>query len=143
MGFSAAIAASSNTELGVAYLVLDDFWYRLELLGGVRYLHVANKFNFYSDTLDSLSAKENIWDGFGGIRFTGILTDSISATVRADVGGGSSDLVWNVAALVDWQYKHWGSVYAGYRVLDYKVSNEGLGLNLQAKGPVIGLTFYW
>ncbi|TXL15290.1 hypothetical protein BMR06_16145, partial [Methylococcaceae bacterium HT5] len=57
--------------------------------------------------------------------------------------GGSSDLVWNVAALVDWKFKHWGSAYAGYRVLDYKVSNEALGLNLQAKGPVIGLAFYW
>ena len=130
-------------ELGVAYRVLEDFWYRVELLGGIRYMYVKNTFDFYSDKLDSLSANDNLWDGFGGIRFTAIMTDSLTATVRADVGGGSSDLVWNVAAMVDWQYKHWGSVYAGYRVLDYKVSNENLGLNLQAKGPVIGLSFYW
>ena len=130
-------------ELGVAYLVSDDFWYRFEVLGGVRYMYVENKFDFYSDNLDTLSANDSLWDGFGGIRFTGIMTDSLTATVRADVGGGSSDLVWNVAALVDWRYLHWGSVYAGYRVLDYKVSNEDLGLNLQAKGPVIGLSFNW
>ena len=131
------------TELGVAYRVLEQSWYRFELLGGIRYLHVENKFNFYSVALDSLSAKEDIWDGFGGIRFTAIMDDNLTATIRADAGGGGSDLVWNVAALVDWQYKHWGSAYVGYRVLDYKVSQEALGLNLQAKGPVIGLSFYW
>ncbi|WP_428353933.1 hypothetical protein [Methyloprofundus sp.] len=131
------------SELGVTYRLLADYWYKVELLGGVRYLYVANKFDFYSDNLDTLSAKDNLWDGFGGIRLTGYLNDSISATVRADAGGGSSDLVWNVAALVDWQYKHWGSVYAGYRAMDYKVSNEALGLNLQAKGPVVGLAFNW
>jgi len=130
-------------ELGVTYRVLEDFWYRVELLGGVRYMYVENKFDFYSDKLDSLSAKDSLWDGFGGIRLTGFLNDSIRATVRADVGGGSADLVWNVTALVDWRYLNWGSVYAGYRVLDYKVSNEALGLNLQAKGPVVGLNFYW
>ena len=130
-------------ELGVAYRVLEDFWYRFELLGGVRYMFVENKFDSYSENLGTLSAKDSLWDGFGGIRLTGFLNDSISATVRADVGGGSSDLVWNVAALVDWKFKHWGSVYAGYRVLDYTVSNDALGLNLQAKGPVIGLSFYW
>ena len=130
-------------ELGVAYKVIADFWYKVEVLGGVRYLYVANKFDFYSDNLDTLSAKDNLWDGFGGIRLTGYLNDSIRATVRADAGGGSSDLVWNVAALVDWQYKHWGSVYAGYRVMDYKVSDQELGLNLQAKGPVVGLAFNW
>lgn len=130
-------------ELGVTYRVLDDSWYRVELLGGVRYMYVENKFDFNTEKLDSLSAKDNLWDGFGGIRLKGILNDSISATVRADVGGGSSDLVWNVAALVDWKFKHCGSAYAGYRVLDYTVSKEALGLNLQAKGPVIGLSFYW
>ena len=130
-------------ELGVTYRVLEDFWYRVELLGGLRYMYVENKFDFYNDNLATLSAKDNLWDGFGGIRLTGFLNDSISATVRADVGGGSSDLVWNVAAMIDWQFKHWGSAYAGYRVLDYKVSNEALDLNLQAKGPVIGLAFYW
>ena len=130
-------------ELGVTYRVLEDFWYRFELLGGVRYMYVENKFDSYSENLGTLSAKNNLWDGFGGIRLTGFLNDSISATVRADVGGGSSDLVWNVAALVDWQYLNWGSVYAGYRVLDYSVSKEALGLNLQAKGPVIGLAFNW
>ena len=130
-------------ELGVTYRVLADYWYKVEVLGGVRYMYVANKFDFYNDGLDTLSAKDNLWDGFGGIRLTGYLNDSISATVRADAGGGSSDLVWNVAALVDWQFKHWGSVYAGYRVLDYTVSNQPLGLNLQAKGPVIGLAFNW
>ncbi len=131
------------TELGVAYRAIKQPWYRVELLGGIRYMHIANKFNISRPALGTSSAKANIWDGFGGVRLTGFLTDSLSATVRADVGGGSSDLVWNVAAIVDWRYLHWGSVYAGYRVLDYKVSNANLGLNLQAKGPVVGLGFNW
>lgn len=105
-------------------------------------MYIENKIDSYSDNLDSLSVKDNLRDGFGGIRLTGFLNDSISVTVRADVGGGSSDLVWNVAALVDWKFKHWGSL-CRHRVLDYKVTKEALGLDLQAKWPVIGLSFYW
>jgi len=130
-------------ELGVAYLLSDESWYKLEILGGVRYMYIENKFDFYNDNLNTLSANGNVWDGFGGIRLTGIMTDSLTATVRADVGGGNSDLVWNAVALVNWRYLHWGSIFAGYRVLDYKVSNGPLAFDLQAKGPVIGLSFHW
>ena len=73
-------------ELGVAYQVMDDFWYKVEILGGIRYMYVKNEFDFYSDKQGSISANDNLWDGFGGIRLTGFLNDSISATVRADVG---------------------------------------------------------
>ena len=81
-------------ELGVIYRVLADYWYKVEVLRRLRYMYVENKFVFYNDKPNDFSARDNLWDGFGGIRLTGYLNDSISATVRADVGGGSSDLVW-------------------------------------------------
>lgn len=130
-------------ELGAAYRVLEHERFRFELLGGVRYLYVSNKFEFNSDVLNTQSADTDLWDGFGGMRLTGFITDSITATLRADVGGGTSDLVWNLIAIADWRYKEWGSVYAGYRVLDYQFNERVLDLNLQGKGPVVGLGFYW
>ncbi len=130
-------------ELGATYRVLEHQRFRFELLGGVRYLYVSNKFDFNGDTLSTQSADTDLWDGFGGIRLTGFITESITATVRADVGGGTSDLVWNLIAIADWRYKNWGSVYAGYRVLDYQFNESVLDLNLQGKGPVAGLGFYW
>ena len=133
-------------ELGFAYRIFEHEYFEAEVLAGVRYLYAGNKFEYNAANIDlsiNRSAHANIWDGFAGVRLTGYILDSLSATVRADIGGGASDLVWNIDALVDWRYIDWGSVYAGYRVLDYKVSNKDIDLNLQGTGPVIGLAFYW
>lgn len=130
-------------EFGGSYRAWHNARFELELLAGVRYLNVNNKFSFNNDVLPTIAANANIWDGFGGIRMTGHLTEIISARVRADVGGGDSDLVWNVIATVVWQFYKWASLYAGYRALDYQVSNDNIGLNLQGKGPVVGFGFHW
>ena len=131
-------------EIGGSYRVLNHPRYSLEVLGGMRYAHLDNTFSFnHISRVDDLSAKIDLWDGFGGVRFIGHITQSISATVRADAGAGSSDLVWNTIATVDWRYKDWGSVYAGYRALDYDFKENNVGIDLRVKGPVIGATFYW
>jgi len=133
-------------ELGFAYRIFEHEYFEAEVLAGVRYLYVDNKLEYSADKIDfsiNRSAHANIWDGFAGVRFTGYILDSLSTVVRADVGGGTSDLVWNISALLDWRYIDWGSAYAGYRVLNYKVSSQNIGLDIQGTGPVIGLAFYW
>ena len=66
---------------------------------------------------------------------------------RGDVGGGGSDLVWNVSLLGGYRFKKWGSVFAGYRVLDYDYSS-GSGasrfvFDTRMQGPLLGLAFYF
>jgi len=122
--------------------------WNLLVLTGVRYLSVKNTFTFERGSLfDPLESSANIWDGFIGVRFTGKMTESISAHARADIGTGDSDMVWNAILTVDWRYTDWGSVFAGYRWLDYDFNKGGgpdeFGINIRGEGPIVGLGFYW
>jgi len=135
-------------EFGGTYSVIEKHRFELEVLAGVRYLSVKNRFTFErGDLFDPLEGSANIWDGFAGVRFTGKMTESISARARADIGTGDSDMVWNAILTVDWRYNDWGSVYAGYRWLDYDFKEgsgpDEFGINIRGEGPVVGLGFYW
>jgi len=135
-------------EIGGTYSVIEEPRLELELLTGVRYLSVKNVFTFKGgDLFDPLEGSANIWDGFAGVRFTGKMTKSISARARADIGTGDSNMVWNTILTVDWRFTDWGSVYAGYRWLDYDFNKgsgpDEFGINIRGEGPVAGLGFYW
>jgi len=131
------------TEFGAAYRFYEKEHIDLEILSGLRYLHIANDFSFNNNLFSDRHAKSNNWDVFAGFRVTAYLLESLSARVRADVGGGSSDLVWSVATTLDWRYVDWGSAYAGYKVLDYSFKDKSLSVDLQGTGPFFGLGFYW
>lgn len=135
-------------ELGGTYRVIEKSRFELEVLMGVRRLNVRNTFTFQrADLFDPLEGSAHIWDGFAGIRSTGKMTESINAHARADIGTGDSDMVWNLIISVDWRYANWGSLYAGYRWLDYDFKKgsgpDEFGINIHGKGPIVGLGFYW
>jgi len=133
-------------EVGEAYRVLETAYFDVEVLGGLRHLHVEDKLSF-DNLLPTIEASGSVLDGFAGGRITGRVTDSINAHARGDIGTGQTKFLWNVMLGMDWQYKDWGSVYAGYRWLSYEFEKEktgnDLGVNLKATGPVIGLIFNW
>ncbi|NQT70189.1 MAG: hypothetical protein HQ552_11475 [Desulfobacteraceae bacterium] len=136
------------TEFGGTYSLIEKPKYKLEVLAGIRHLNVKNKFTFDKSNLFSpLEGSANIWDGFGGARFARKLTEGISAHARADIGTGDSDVVWNIVLSMEWRYNAWGSIYAGYRWLNYDFNelngNDEFGINIRAEGPGVGLGFYW
>ncbi|NCF29883.1 MAG: hypothetical protein GWP69_21100 [Gammaproteobacteria bacterium] len=127
-------------ELGGTYLVTEGSPF-VEVLAGARYQKIDLK---ASPT--PVSVDENWWDGFVGARITG-QWGNWKVVGRADVGGGGSDLVWNVSLLGDYRFKNWGSVFAGYRVLDYDYSS-GSGasrfvFDTRLQGPLLGLAFHF
>lgn len=90
---------------------------------------------------------ENWWDVFGGARLLTHFTDKLTLVSRGDIGAGGSSLVWNVSFILDYQFKKWGSVFIGYRWLDYDYSS-GSGKDRYAydalqQGPLLGLAFHW
>jgi hypothetical protein len=135
-------------EFGGTYSLIEKPKYELEVLAGIRYLNVKNKFTFNrSDLFSPLEDSADIWDGFAGARFARKLTESISAHARADIGTGNSDVVWNINLFVEWRYNDWCSMYAGYRWLNYDFNefngNNEFGIDIRAEGPAAGLGFYW
>jgi hypothetical protein len=97
--------------------------------------------------LNLVDSNESWWDVFAGVRLHTHFTDKWTLVSRGDIGAGGSDLVWNVSFILDYQYKEWGSVFMGYRWLDYDYDN-GSGLDRYAydatqQGPLAGFTFFW
>ena len=131
-------------EFGGGYMVRDAYP-SVELLAGVRYTNLE----ISASPVPPIDVDESWWDGFGGLRLIQELGDNSgwSLVGKADVGGGGSDLTWSALAAVDWQYKKWGSVRAGYKWLGYDYET-GTGSNRFAydvvyQGPIVGMLFYW
>jgi hypothetical protein len=133
-------------ELGVAYKVATFGINDLEVLGGARYTRQDLKVNLNLGPV-LVNVTETWWDGFAGLRIFTHISDSWTFIGRADIGGGGSDFVWNLVGMFDYQFKDWGSVFFGYRWLDYDY-DSGSGLDRYAydatqSGPLAGLSFYW
>ena len=133
-------------EIGVAYKVGTFGINDIEILGGARYTRqdIDVKLNPGPQLVD---VTEHWWDGFAGLRIFTHISDNWTFIGRGDIGGGGSDLIWNVAAMFDYQFKNWGSVFFGYKWMDYDYEN-GSGMDRYAydaleQGPLAGLAFYW
>ena len=145
-------------EFGGAYKIWDApvLWNApssMELLAGVRYTNLdifvsTQAFNL-PRPLPNVNIEKNLWDGFGGVRLIQALGENTGWRLigNADVGAGSSDLTWSAMVTVNWQYKKWGSVRAGYKWLGYDVdtgtAREHLAYNVVYQGPIVGLVFNW
>jgi len=134
-------------ELGAAYQVAQYEKTDIELLFGARYTEQQNKTRIKNGpTL--VDVDEAWWDGFVGGRTSTRLSDKWHFVARADVGAGGSDLVWNLVGFFDYRFKEWGSVFFGYKWLDYDYDNGKKGANAYTfdaiqQGPLAGINFHW
>ncbi len=144
VGFDNTIA-----ELGAAYWIYGTERTNWELLGGARYtkqeLDVA-----IDKGPDLVTVEEDWWVGFFGGRFSAQFSPQWTFNGRADfgVGSGESNRIWNLFGTFDYRFNDWGSVFIGYKWMDYDYENDSKGLKNYAydasqQGPLAGLKFYW
>ena len=144
VGFKNTIA-----ELGVGYWVFGTERTDWELIGGARYtkqdLDVAVK-----NGPDLLEVDETWWVGFFGGRMSAELSKNWTFIGRADfgVGPGKTNRIWNLNAMFDYRFKEWGSVFAGYKWMDFDYENSDNGFDRYAydatqQGPLVGLNIHW
>ena len=69
---------------------------------------------------------------------------------RADfgVGAGETNRIWNFNGMFDYRFRKWGSVFAGYKYMNYDYDNgeKGSGLytcDASQQGPLVGFNFHW
>jgi len=95
----------------------------------------------------SVEGRQVWFDAIGGIRSNWDFADSWNAILKADVGGGSSDVTAQGLLTFGYRFDMWGqknaNVQLGYRVLYVDFSSgdtpQSFGLNATMHGPILGL----
>lgn len=162
--FGAAGRAQASANLGTqssltttlwtlapGYTVLEGAWGNLDLQAGFRLLALRSSTNVQltadvtgprqGDTFrrtGRLSGSEQLWDGIIGLRGRIELGSGFYLPYAADVGGGGSNLTWQVQGGVGYS-TGWAGVVAGYRYLSYSQSGNALIQELNMGGPFIAL----
>lgn len=136
-------------EAGGAYWVFGTERTNWEILGGARYTKQDLDVSLQNGPR-LLRVDDSWWVGFVGGRMSAALSKDWTFIARADYGAGSGDTnrIWNVMGMFDYRFKDWGSVFAGWKYMDYDYDNGKNGLNHYAydatqQGPLLGLNLYW
>jgi opacity protein-like surface antigen len=82
------------------------------------------------------------WDHAIGVRGGAPITEKLSASGFADIGGFGvgSQFSWEIYAGLDYAFTEHVSAIAGFRYLSIDYDESGAELDLQTYGPVIGAT---
>lgn len=117
-----------------------------DLLLGVRFAGIDMKLEGPGG-LGVAEGDRSLTDGYVGGRVKLPLSEKWHFALRGDIGAGSSDLVWNVLAALDWKVAKSVSLRGGYRWLDYELEKDDApleaSLNMQLSGPFLGVAFQW
>jgi len=126
-----ATVTSTFAEGGLSY----DLNSALALYAGLRYQQADTKLQFPNNRLSDTQS----WiDGIVGARWAPVISDNWVLWARADIGGGSSDLVWLAEAGGGYRWgSRWGA-YLAYRMLDTDYKNGGFVYDIRQSGLLLG-----
>ncbi len=111
------------------------------VVGGIRYWHVRADLSFNPGLLTAVSASRGRgWvDAVGGVRGGVRLSRRIFFTGKADLGGGGSELTYQLFGGVGFQLTEHFSLTGGYRDLKVDYNKDGFLFDVALHGPVFGL----
>jgi len=121
------------------YNVRDDEKLSLDVIAGLRYLEMKVDFN-HSERVGSFErhietdAAGVVWDGVVGVRGRANLDGNWYLPFHLDAGTGDSDLTWQVAGGVGYQFG-WGDVSLIYRHMEWDFPSRSKLDNIRISGP--------
>lgn len=132
---------------GVGYDLVQSDKGTLALIGGVRYLTVdvdvslgiQGPFPFGAPPA-AVSDSESLLDGIIGVSGYVQLGENWYLPYHADIGGGGSDLSWQLFAAIGYRFS-WGDIRLGYRYLKVEMDDDMVLKDLELSGPVLGVGF--
>ena len=143
-------------ELGLGYAVWRDEDTLWEMLGGIRVtdhdldvdidakIEIPLPNPIEREFSGNLDGGDDWMHPFLGLRLIQNFTDKWSLVLRGDAAlGGFDNKAWHINALVDYRFNKWGSVFGGYRHMDYDYESSGYAYDASQRGPMLGLAFYW
>jgi len=118
-GFGAR--STVDVLVGVRHFSIDD---TLDLRGGG---HIDNHMDLY--------------DAIVALRPRLPLSTHWTFSPTLSIGGGDSDLVWEMSPQFEYNYRDRYELRVGYRNLAYDVDQGGNKIDISFRGPVLGLGF--
>jgi hypothetical protein len=158
---NADLDVSTRVSTGIwttsgGYTVLQGDWGHVDALAGFRLLFVDTKTNHAGsltftgpeggtatvfDNSGSLSLSRDIWNGVAGLRGRiNIPNSSFYVPFYGDVGGGDSDLTYQVSGGIGYQ-TGWADLSLGWRYLAFNQSSTSVVKSLSLNGPYLAATF--
>ena len=131
----------------VGYRLIDDAT-KLDLVGGIRYTKLRTEIDIdvafnpppFSGRRE-VKGSDSWTDAVIGVRVEHPVARNVSLLGYFDVGGGGSDLTYQVIAGVNWEFKEGFTAKAGYRYLYWDYEDDGAVWDVAASGPYLGLGF--
>ena len=111
----------------------------VDVFGGARYYDLDVGLGLREGTLPgTLASTDRSWvDGVVGIRWDTRFAGNWEAFASADIGGGGSDLSWQVFGGVGYRFG-WGSIVGGWRHLHVDTDKPNFRLDGALSGPFLG-----
>ncbi|HEY9199747.1 MAG TPA: hypothetical protein VIR60_10295 [Gammaproteobacteria bacterium] len=131
----------------VGYRVLDGTT-SVDVIGGLRYTKLDLDMTVVITTTPAIvfpggarsaSGSESWTDGVVGAIVHHQVSDHVSLLGYADVGGGGSDLTYQLIAGANWEFSKGYTAKAGYRLLDWDYEEDGTVWDMTASGPYLAL----
>lgn len=130
--------------LAALYRVHESQTVEVDALGGLRWFDVSNTIEL-SDGLApdlTLDSAQDWVDPIIGVRANFEFSERWSATALADYGGFSSDSeTWQVLFTADYALSDRWSLRGGYRHIEFDHTDDGVNLNIQQSGPLLGASY--
>ncbi len=124
-----------------------------DLIAGIRYVEIGDRLTLTLPGLGGGSGSSNriqaadssVLAPYIGGRFNTSFTRHIGITVRADIGGGEADLLWNaLAALrVTLGEKGHSNLLFGYRQMEIELNDDYLVSQFSMSGPFAAYVYAW
>jgi opacity protein-like surface antigen len=134
----------STTVLG--YKAYERGRWLVEPYAGARYVSLNTDVKIVGGGPLGLERQASVdldwWDPVIGVRGGAPITEKLSASGFADIGGFGvgSQFSWEIYAGLDYAFTEHVSAIAGFRYLSIDYDESGAELDLQTYGPVIGAT---
>ncbi|MBI5040591.1 MAG: hypothetical protein HZB57_05150 [Gammaproteobacteria bacterium] len=131
----------------VGYRVLDGTT-TVDAIGALRYTKLEADMDVTITTTPAIVFPGGTRSAGGSVSWTDAVvgavvhhpvSDNVSLLGYVDVGGGGSDLTYQLIAGANWEFNKGYTAKVGYRYLDWDYEEDGTVWDIAASGPYLGL----
>ncbi|TNF59018.1 MAG: hypothetical protein EP307_11160 [Rhodobacteraceae bacterium] len=121
------------------WTIEDSAARRVDLIGGIRYFRFDNALTLLPGPV-AASDRASWVDATVGVKASFELSEDWSLKTWAMVGGGGSDLSWDVLAAFDYRINDAWSASFGYRAMGVDYTSASFSYDMRQYGPIFGVT---
>jgi hypothetical protein len=132
-----------DPEVGYRVAENPDRGNYVDVLGGIRYIHLRTDLNFAAGILAARSAtRSKDWvDAVGGLRSRIHLTPRFFLTGKGDLGGGGSKFTYQLFGAAGFQVTKRIALLGGWRYLHVDYDRDNFLFDMGLNGPIFGAGF--